>query len=65
MDRADLQGCVDRGLSFEAIARLTGRDPSTVAYWARKHGIESPYAQRHAARGPIPRERLEALVEAG
>src|SRR4051794_3349928 len=65
MDRADLQGHLDRGLSFEAIGRLVNRDPSTVAYWACKHGLESPHAQRHAARGPIPRERLEALVEEG
>ena len=65
MDRADLQGHLDRGLSFEAIGRLGARDPSTVAYWARKHGLQSRHAQRHAARGPIPRERLEALVEQG
>jgi hypothetical protein len=65
MERADLQGHLDRGLSFEAIARLTGQDPSTIAYWAGKHGLESPYAKRHAARGPIPRDRLEALVERG
>jgi transposase len=65
MDRADLQGYLDRGLSFEAIARLVGRDPSTVAYWAKKYGLKSSHAERHAARGPIPRERLEALVEQG
>jgi transposase-like protein len=65
MERADLHGYLARGLSFEAIARLTGRDPSTIAYWARKHGQESPFAERHAARGPLPRNRLEALIEEG
>lgn len=65
MDRTDLQGYLDRGLPFEAIGRLIGRDASTVAYWAHKHGLQSPHAERHAAKGPIPRERLEALVEEG
>jgi hypothetical protein len=65
MDRAELQGYLDRGLSFEAIGRLVDRDPSTVAYWARKHGLQSPHARRHAARGAIPRERLEELVDRG
>ena len=65
MDRTDLQGYLDRGLSFEAIGRLIGHDASTVAYWAHKHGLQSPHAERHAAKGPIPRERLEALVRGG
>jgi Helix-turn-helix domain len=39
MDRTELAGYLDRGLSFEAIARLVDRDPSTIAYWARKHGL--------------------------
>jgi hypothetical protein len=65
MDRTDLQGYLDRGLSFEAIGRLIGRDASTIAYWAGKHGLQSPHAERHAAKGPIPRERLEALVRDG
>jgi hypothetical protein len=65
MDRAELQGYLDQGLSFEAIGRLLDRDPSTVAYWARKHGLQSPHAKRHAAKGPIPRDRLEKLVDEG
>jgi hypothetical protein len=50
---------------MEAIARERGCDPSTVAYWAGKHGLASTHAPRHAARGGIPRERLEELVAAG
>jgi DNA-binding transcriptional ArsR family regulator len=30
-----------------------------------KHGLESPYRDRHAAKGGIERERLQELVEAG
>ncbi|HEX4623496.1 MAG TPA: hypothetical protein VH231_03515 [Solirubrobacteraceae bacterium] len=65
MEASDLKAYLDRGLSFEAIGRLVGLDPSTVAYWARRHGLASPLAPRHAARGPLPRERLEALVGDG
>jgi hypothetical protein len=65
MDRAGLQGYLDQGLSFEAIGRLLDRDPSTVAYWARKHGLQSPHAKRHAAKGSIPRDGLEKLVDEG
>ena len=42
---------LDGGASIEAIAREAGRDPSTVSYWARKHGLTSSHAPRHAARG--------------
>jgi transposase-like protein len=51
------------GQSIEAIAREIDRDPSTVSYWARKHGLTSAHAPRHAARGPIEREVLAEIVE--
>jgi hypothetical protein len=51
------------GQSIEAIAREVDRDPSTVSYWARKHGLTSAHAPRHAARGPIEREVLAEIVE--
>jgi hypothetical protein len=50
------------GRSYEAIAREVGRDPSTVAYWARKDGLSSAYAPRYAARGAIDRELLTEIV---
>ena len=50
------------GASIEAIAREVERDPSTVSYWARKHGLSSSHAERHAARGPIERELLAEIV---
>jgi Homeodomain-like domain len=56
---------LESGLSIEAIAREANRDPSTVAYWVNKHGLVSLHAAKHAARGAIPRETLEELVEAG
>ncbi len=65
MDRDWLAERLDAGASIEALARETGRDPSTVSYWVRKHGLRSSHAARHAARGGIAREELAALVEDG
>jgi transposase len=65
VDRAKLAAELASGASIEAIARRVDRDPSTVAYWVNKHGLVSSFAAKHAARGGIPRERLEELVEAG
>ena len=53
---------LEAGASIEAIAREVGRDPSTVSYWVRKHGLTSSHAERHAARGPIERELLTEIV---
>jgi hypothetical protein len=41
------------------------RDGSTVAYWARKHGLRSLGAERFAGRGPPDRGRLERLAANG
>jgi transposase-like protein len=65
MEEAWLRSRLESGASLEAIAREAGRSPSTVAYWANKHGLASQHALRHAARGPVAREVLEALVEEG
>jgi transposase len=65
MDRAELQGYLERGMSLEAIGRKTGMHASTVGYWARKHGFESVYRARHAARGGIARKELESLIAEG
>lgn len=53
------------GMSFESIAREVGLDPRTVGYWAEKHGLRSQHAERHAPRGALSRERLEALIGQG
>ena len=65
MNKQSLELLLEQGTSIERIARRFGKDPSTVSYWVRKHGLASPYAQKHAAKGGIERDRLEALVEAG
>jgi transposase len=65
MDGAWLQARLDSGQSIESIARELGRHPSTVSYWARKHGLTSSHAERHAARGGIDRATLARLVALG
>ena len=65
MEQAWLRSQLESGRSIEAIAREAGRNPSTVAYWVNKHGLTSTHAARHAAKGPIDRDALAALVEEG
>lgn len=62
MDREWLGGALAAGRSIESIAAEVGKDPSTVGYWVRKHGLRSTHAERHAPRGGIERETLVALV---
>jgi transposase len=65
MDRERLAKLLSEGRSIESIARETGRPASTVAYWVNKYGLTSRHAERHAARGGIERDRLEALIAEG
>jgi transposase len=65
VDKESLLLLLGQGLSVERIAKRFGKDPSTISYWMRKHGLEAPNREKHAAKGGIERERLEALVDAG
>jgi transposase-like protein len=63
MDKQALELLLGQGVSIERIAKRFRKDPSTVSYWVKKHGLRSPYADRHAAKGGIERGPLEELVE--
>jgi len=65
MDRDSLALLLGQGVSVEQIAKRFGKDPSTVSYWMRKHGLVAPNREKYAAKGGIERERLEPLVDAG
>ena len=65
MDENSLRLMLARGVSVEQIARRFQRDPSTVTYWLRKHGLEAPNREEHAAKGGIERDRLAELVAEG
>lgn len=65
MDKDSLRLLLAQGLSVEKIGQRFGRNPSTVAYWMRKHGLEAPNRDTYAAKGGIEREELTALVDDG
>jgi transposase-like protein len=60
-----LEAYLRRGLSLDAIGRLTGRHPTTVGYWVKRHGLAAVHRDRHAPRGGIERDTLAALVDEG
>src|SRR5688500_401458 len=62
MQREALARWLGEGLSLEQIGRRVGKHPSTVSYWIEKYGLTPANRARHAARGGIPRERLEQLI---
>ena len=64
MDKESLELLLEQGLSVERIAKRFGKDPSTISYWMNKHGLVSPYREKHAAKGGIDRKGLEALIAA-
>lgn len=47
------------------IGRRFGKDPSTVGYWVKKHGLQAVNREKHAAQGGLMREELEPHVAAG
>lgn len=65
MERDTLHGYLERGLSLPEIGALTGRDPSTVGYWVRKHGLVANGRDTYAPRGGLTRAELEPLVARG
>ena len=65
MDKESLELLIGQGLSIERIAKCFGKDPSTISYWMKKHGLQSPYAAKHAAKGGVERGQLEELVGLG
>lgn len=60
-----LRAELEAGRSFGEIGAALGMDDSSVAYWAKKHGLRSSHAERHAAKGAVDRTELERLARAG
>jgi transposase len=65
VDKDSLELLLRQGLSFSDIGKRFGRDRSTVAYWARKHGLQAANHGKHRPLGAPDRDELEALVEQG
>jgi transposase len=65
MDKDWLEARLAEGRSIVSIAKEVGKHPSTVGHWVTKFGLASMHAERHAAKGPLTRDALAALVEEG
>jgi transposase len=65
MDKRFLESCLAEGMSLEQIGNLTGKHPSTVSNWLKKHGLEANGSAKFSPRGGIPRDVLEIAVEEG
>jgi DNA-binding CsgD family transcriptional regulator len=65
MTKEELEGYLAEGLSLERIGRRVGRNPSTISYHLKKHGLKPVNAGKHAARGGIPELKLRTLVATG
>jgi transposase len=65
MEAEILEDYLRRGLSLDRIAHLTGRHPSTVGYWVKRHGLSAVHRDRYAPKGGIERDTLARLVSEG
>ena len=65
MEKETLEGYLAQGLSLHAIGGLVGRHPSTVSYWCKRYGLTATHREKHAPRGGIDRNTLEAFLARG
>lgn len=65
MDRESLEQLLGDGLSLAEIGRRFELHEGTVAYWVDKHGLQAVNREKHAAKGPLVRSRLETLARDG
>ncbi len=65
IDKTFLADCLARGMSLPEIGRLVERDPSTVGYWVKRHGLVANGASRFSPGKGVRREALEPLVADG
>jgi transposase len=65
MERDFLEEQLAAGRSLEQIGRLVGKDPSTVGYWVKKHRLTAAHRDKHAPKGGLSREELEAAIACG
>jgi transposase-like protein len=60
-----LEQFLGQGLSLSEIGQRLGKNPSTVGYWVKKHGLRAIGSEKFSPRGGLFREDLELLVVAG
>src|SRR5215218_819217 len=65
MTKEELEGYLAEGLSLEQIGKRVGRNPSTISYHLKKHGLKPVNQGKHANKGRIQENVLRVLVEEG
>src|SRR5919204_397356 len=65
MDRRFLEEQLEAGRALEQIGGLVGKDPSTVGYWVKKHGLVAVHRDKYAPKGTVEPEELGRLVALG
>jgi DNA-binding CsgD family transcriptional regulator len=65
VDREWLKQRFEAGASQEEIGRELGLHGTTIAYWARKHGLSPAATERYSPRGAPDRAVLAALAANG
>jgi hypothetical protein len=65
MTKEELEEYLSEGLSLEQIGKRVGRNPSTISYHLKKHGLKPVNQGKHAARGPIPELVLRTTAASG
>src|SRR4051794_40598163 len=65
MERDTLAKYLEEGMSLAEIGVLVDRDPSTVGYWVKQHGLKTARAEKFARRGAPDRQLVERLAKEG
>jgi IS30 family transposase len=65
MDREQLRAWLAEGLSLAEIAARVERDPTTVGYWVRKHGLSANGSLKHTSRGESTRRFSRSSARRG
>jgi transposase-like protein len=65
MDREELKGYLESGLSLDDIASRVSRSPSTVSYWLKNHGLVANGSAKFGPKARPHREVLASLVADG
>lgn len=65
LDKPLLERCLADGMSLPEIGRLVKRDPSTVGYWVKRHGLVANGSTKFRPGKAPPREELRVHLENG
>jgi IS30 family transposase len=61
-EQEELERYLAEGLSLAQIGQRVGRNPSTISYHLKKHGLMPVNQGKHAARGAISELKLRILA---